>query len=394
MRQAFCLSLFYKRPEAGSIEFDGGLLRPAAGFIKSGMGKTPYSARNVFQLIVCIMRDKITAKAGVPSGAPVQCQTSPPCKILVVDDDPDLRRINAEVLHRAGYRVDTAEDGAFAWEALGATRYDLMITDNQMPNLTGMELLKKLYASRMAMPFIMATGKLPEEEFARCPWLRPAATLLKPYTIEELLGVVEKVLCETDDAAAGLELFRSQDLKADKIPQTGELAGAPVRCRTSPPHRILVVNGEPDIRRLNVEVLESCGYEVVTAEDGLAGWKALHATRHAPESYALLITDHDMPGLSGLALVKKARAARMALPVIMTTGTLPTEDLFARYPWLQPAAALVKPYSMDQLLGTVEKVLRATARPGGEIAPSRDDDFARRLLMPCGTPPDDDMRLL
>ncbi len=243
-------------------------------------------------------------------------------------------------LHHAGYHVDTAEDGAFAWEALGTSRYDLMITDNNMPNLTGMELLKKLYASRMAMPFIMATGKLPEEEFARYPWLRPAATLLKPYTVEELLGAVKKVLRETDDddAAAGFELFRSQDLKANKVPQTGELASAPVQSRKSPLRRILVVEDEPDIRRLNAEVLESSGYEVDTAEDGLAGWKVLHAARHAPESYALLITDHDMPGLSGLALVKKARAARMALPVIMATGTLPTEELFTRYPWLQPAA--------------------------------------------------------
>ena len=137
-----------------------------------------------------------------------------------------------------------------------------------------------------------------------------------------------------------------------------EPASAPVQCRTSPPRRILVVEDEPDIRRLNAEVLKSFGYKVDTAEDGMAGWKALHAVRHAPESYALLITDHEMPGLTGLALVKKLRAARMALPVIMATGRLPPEDLFTRYPWLQPAAALIKPYSVEQLLGTVEAVLR------------------------------------
>ena len=137
-----------------------------------------------------------------------------------------------------------------------------------------------------------------------------------------------------------------------------EPASAPVQCRTSPPPRILVVEDEPDIRRLNAEVLKSFGYEVDTAEDGMAGWKALHAVRHAPESYALLITDHDMPGLTGLALVKKLRAARMALPVIMATGSLLPEDLFTRYHWLQPVAALVKPYSVEQLLGTVQAVLR------------------------------------
>jgi DNA-binding response OmpR family regulator len=138
-----------------------------------------------------------------------------------------------------------------------------------------------------------------------------------------------------------------------------EPASAPVQCRTSPPPpRILVVEDEPDIRHLNAEVLKSFGYEVDTAEDGIAGWKTLHAARHAPESYALLITDHDMPGLTGLALVKKLRAARMALPVIMATGRMPPEDLFTRYHWLQPVATLIKPYSVEQLLGTVEAVLR------------------------------------
>jgi DNA-binding response OmpR family regulator len=137
-----------------------------------------------------------------------------------------------------------------------------------------------------------------------------------------------------------------------------EPASAPVQCRTSPPPRILVVEDQPDIRRLSAEVLKSFGYEVDTAEDGMAGWKTLHAARHAPESYALLITDQDMPGLTGLALVKKLRAARMALPVIMATGTLPAEELFARYDWLQPMVTLIKPYSVKQLLGTVEAVLR------------------------------------
>jgi DNA-binding response OmpR family regulator len=260
-----------------------------------------------------------------------------------VEDEPDIRRINTMVLQRAGYDVDTAEDGAFALEAIGDSSYDLMITDNTMPNLTGMELLKKLYASRMALPFIMATAKVPEEEFTRYPWLQPAATLLKPYTVEELLGVVKKVLREADGDTAGSQVFRGHDVEDNKISQTGEPASAPVQCQTSPPHRILVVDDEPDLRRLNAEVLKDSGYHVDTAEDGIAGWKALRAVRHAPESYALLITDHDMPGLSGLALVKKLRAARIALPVIMATGTLPKEDLFTRYPWLQPAAALVKP---------------------------------------------------
>ncbi len=315
------------------------------------------------------MKGNTISRAGEPVSALLPCEASPSRSILVVDDDRDIRQINAMVLHRAGYHVDTAEDGTFAWEMLGVSDYDLMITDNNMPNLTGMELLKKLYATRMAPPFIMATGKMPEEEFAQCPWLQPAATLLKPYSVEELLGAVKKVLREADVAAAGSQVFRCHDLKVNNNSQAGKPRGTLLQYSVNSHRRILVVEDEPDIRRLNVEVLESYGYQVDTAEDGKAGWEALHATRHAPESYALLITDHEMPGLSGLALVKKARAARMALPVIMATGTLPPEDLFTRYPWLQPAAALVKPYSVGQLLGTVVKVLRATVVPDGEFVP-------------------------
>jgi DNA-binding response OmpR family regulator len=147
-----------------------------------------------------------------------------------------------------------------------------------------------------------------------------------------------------------------------------EPASAPVQCRRSPPPRILVVEDEADIRRLNAEVLKSFGYKVDTAEDGMAGWKALHAARHAPDSYALLITDHDMPELTGLDLIKKLRVARMALPIIMATGRLLPEDLFTRYGWLQPVATLVKPYSVEQLLGTVETVLRTADGARQQIA--------------------------
>jgi DNA-binding response OmpR family regulator len=63
-----------------------------------------------------------------------------------------------------------------------------------MPRLTGIELLKKLHAEEIPLPVIMATGTLPARELARNPWLQPAATLIKPYTIVELLSTVKNVL--------------------------------------------------------------------------------------------------------------------------------------------------------------------------------------------------------
>jgi|SRR5664280_39814 len=114
-------------------------------------------------------------------------------RILVVDDDSGIRRLSALALSQSGYTVDAAEDGAVAWQALHANRYDLMITDNRMPKVTGIELLRKLRATRMALPVILATGILPAWELAQNPWLLPDATLMKPFSVDELLATVKSV---------------------------------------------------------------------------------------------------------------------------------------------------------------------------------------------------------
>jgi DNA-binding response OmpR family regulator len=133
-------------------------------------------------------------------GIPPQTRNSPPQHILVVDDDRCIRQLNTEVLLCSGYEVDAAEDGAAAWDILQLKGYDLLITDNEMPKVSGIELVKRLHAARMDLPVIMATGTPPKAEFARCPWLKPAATLIKPYTFDELLVAVREVLSVTDAA--------------------------------------------------------------------------------------------------------------------------------------------------------------------------------------------------
>lgn len=135
-------------------------------------------------------------------GPPTQSQTSPPYRILVVDDDDSLRQLNSEVLIRQGYAVDAAEDGDVAWATIQMNNYDLMITDQKMPRVSGIELLKKLRGARMGLPVIMATGTMPQTEFTRQPWLQPAAVLLKPYTIPELLDLVRDVLYAADCSRA------------------------------------------------------------------------------------------------------------------------------------------------------------------------------------------------
>ena len=147
------------------------------------------------------MIDQAISFTPATAAAPLPRPSSPQAhRILVAEDDEDIRRLNTEALLQSGYQVDGAEHGAAAWESLQLKRYHLLITDNDMPMLTGVGLLKKLRAARMDLPVIMATGTVPADEFTRNPALLPAAVLIKPYTIDELLGAVREVLRVTEVA--------------------------------------------------------------------------------------------------------------------------------------------------------------------------------------------------
>jgi len=143
---------------------------------------------------------KCNSQAGQLAGARLKNAPNFRHRILVVEDEFSIRRLNTKMLLHSGYDVDAAENGAAAWDALQLKRYDLMITDNDMPKLTGIELIKKVHATRLALPVIMATGKFPLDEFTRHPQLQPAVTLLKPYTFDELVGAVHIVLLATAGA--------------------------------------------------------------------------------------------------------------------------------------------------------------------------------------------------
>lgn len=151
------------------------------------------------------MKDNTFSRPGEPAGAPLQREPNPPQRILVVDDDTSIRQLSTEVLIHSGYEVDAAADGAAAWEALQVKAFNLLITDHNMPGLTGVELVKKLRSARMDLPVILATGRLPAEAMAQKPSLQLAAMLPKPFSIDELLETVRVVLCAKDSAPGQLE---------------------------------------------------------------------------------------------------------------------------------------------------------------------------------------------
>ena len=127
---------------------------------------------------------------------------------------------------------------------------------------------------------------------------------------------------------------------------------APRTCPLRVFQRILLVEDSQSIRRLCSKVLMRSGYQVDTAEDGEAGLRALRAARHDPDSFDLLITDNEMPRLSGLDLIQQLHIEHLDLPVILASGSVP-----AQTEQLRLAAILPKPFSADQLLQVVNEIL-------------------------------------
>ena len=114
-------------------------------------------------------------------------------RLLVVDDECSIRELIAEALGDTGYVVETAANATEAVEKLHRQHYDLLLTDYNMPRITGLDLISQMRAEGSDIPVILMTGRT-AELLAEHPDLQVSVVLPKPFMIEELLGVVSNVL--------------------------------------------------------------------------------------------------------------------------------------------------------------------------------------------------------
>jgi DNA-binding response OmpR family regulator len=285
---------------------------------------------------------------------PLQNRTYPPKRILVVDDDQSNRQQIMAMLIQSGFEATGASDGASGCAAFQTEHYDLLITDNSMPKVTGVEMVRTLHGLDPTLPVIMATGTIPAEELRRDPHLKISAFLLKPYTAKDMLRTVKRVMRDADRPPRAPTMLMHPKRQDGNIQKSGAPPGTAEQRQTNRAHRILVVEDDAIIRRLNTNVLRNSGFLVDAAEDGAVAWDSLQRN-----SYNLMVTDNDMPKVSGVELLAKIHAAEMGLLVIMATAAIPEEE-FIRAPWLTPAATLLKPYPLEALVGMVRNLLRAT----------------------------------
>lgn len=123
-------------------------------------------------------------------------------RILVADDDRMIRRIVITKLSGLGYAVEEAEDGQEAFESLEkGTVPDLLITDQLMPRLDGLQLVRKIRASEnpgiAALPVIMLTSKSQEQDVIEGLEVGMDDYVSKPFSPDELAARVRAVLWRT-----------------------------------------------------------------------------------------------------------------------------------------------------------------------------------------------------
>ena len=146
--------------------------------------------------------------------------------VLVVEDDPAIRRGLTDSLRHAGYEVIDTGDGLEAQRILRGTELDLVLLDVVLPGRNGFELLPELRENRPTLPVIMVTARGAEEDRVR--GLRAGADdyVVKPFSATELLARVEAVLRRSAERPTGVSGLTLNGLEIDLERREIKLAGA------------------------------------------------------------------------------------------------------------------------------------------------------------------------
>ncbi|ODN42085.1 chemotaxis response regulator CheY [Piscirickettsia litoralis] len=124
-------------------------------------------------------------------------------KILVVDDFSTMRRIVKNLLRDLGFtNIAEADDGATAWPLLQKSDFDFLVTDWNMPGMTGIDLLKNVRAhDRLkAMPVLLITAEQKREQIVEAAQAGVNGYIVKPFTAATLKEKLDKIFERVDGA--------------------------------------------------------------------------------------------------------------------------------------------------------------------------------------------------
>lgn len=148
-------------------------------------------------------------------------------KILVADDDPQMQLAIKAALTRAGHETEIVGNGQAALDKLEEESFDLIVSDQQMPELTGQEVLAAIQERDITTPFIMITAYGTINQAVEAMQLGAADFITKPFASEDLIRIVDRVT--------------SSEFQAEQKPKPKSQKGRPIITNDSMMIRVLEV---------------------------------------------------------------------------------------------------------------------------------------------------------
>ncbi len=231
---------------------------------------------------------------------------SSPRRVLVVDDDAEIRALVSEYLTLHGLEVLEATNGLEALLHFKRSRPAGVMLDLRMPRLGGLDALKRMVAFDPAVHVVVVTGEVDAELRRQAVALGAKAALRKPVDLPDLL--------------AGLDLPSESATPAATNRRVEPVAPPAALFPAAKGGRVLVADDDPEMRAILEEFLATNGYETRAVADGAA---AIRAIVEAP--FDAVFLDIDMPGLRGVDALPAIAAVAPNTKVIMVSGTSDAE---------------------------------------------------------------------
>jgi CheY-like chemotaxis protein len=252
-------------------------------------------------------------------------------RVLIVDDDQDVRGVLVESFRLAGFDVLEAANGLEALLYVKRDRPEAVVLDLMMPRLGGVEALKRIHSFNPGIRVFVVTGVIDPELQRQATLAGAAGVFTKPVPVATLVA-----------ALSG---------PPPAVPTPAPIAPAPAPAVRAPTGRVLVVDDNAEVRAMLEDVLTSLGYVTRTAADGAAAVRAV-----LTESPDVVLLDVYMPGLSGVGALPTIVALAPHAKVIMISGAA-NEDVLKRSLAFGAHDYVTKPFEISSLSRALETAL-------------------------------------
>jgi len=242
--------------------------------------------------------------------------------VLIVDDDKIIRKQLEKELKRNFFRTFLAADGKTALEAFSEKQIDILLLDIKLPDMDGLEILKKVKSQKPNCEIIVITGFGNQEIYIQALRMGAIDYIEKPIKMDEL------------SAALG----RAQE----KLTEKEEI---------SYKDTLLVLDDVEDIAKLLKEFLEKEGYEVFIACSGETGLKIIENNK-----IDVIITDINIGDMDGIEVLKRAKELYQDIEGIVVTG-YSKQELAIKALRAGAIDYITKPINFDELFFSINKAI-------------------------------------